>query len=131
MDLYNSPYHIFGEHSKCDEYFCKKKKQVDEDNWVERAEIRGTMIEIKNIVNRLVLNSSSLILDVDNNICEIFKSIINKYIGGKRINLSQRNTYYTLVEAAVVSFNSKEYLRAINKNVMKKSPGIYFNLLDN
>jgi len=83
------------------------------------------MVEIKNIVNRLVINSESLILDVDNNICEQFNSIINKYIGGKRINLSQRNSYNTRVEAAVVSFNSKEYLRAINKNVMKKSPGTY------
>jgi len=84
------------------------------------------MLEIKNIVNRLVINESSLILDVDNNICEQFNSVINKYIGGKRVNLSQRNAYNTRVEAAVVSFNSKEYLRAL-KNVMKKSPGVYLN----
>ncbi|KAF0746511.1 YqaJ domain-containing protein, partial [Aphis craccivora] len=121
-DLFNSPYHIFGEHSKCDDYFCKKRL-LEEENWVQRAEICGMMVEIKNIVNRLVINSASLILDVDNNICEQFNSIINKYIGGKRINLSQRNSYNTRVEAAVVSFNSKEYLRAIHKNVMKKSPG--------
>lgn len=83
------------------------------------------MVEINNTVNRLVLNSESLILDVDNNICEQFNSIINKYIGGKRVNFSQRNSYNTRVEAAVVAFNSKQYLRAINKNVIKKSPGIY------
>lgn len=124
-DLFNSPYHIFGEHSKCDDYFCKKRL-LEEENWVQRAEICGMMVEIKNIVNRLVINSASLILDVDNNICEQFNSIINKYIGGKRINLSQRNSYNTRVEAAVVSFNSKEYLRAIHKNVMKKSPGTYY-----
>ncbi|KAL4127359.1 hypothetical protein QTP88_011533 [Uroleucon formosanum] len=78
-DLFNSPYHIFGEHSKCDDYFCKKRL-LGEENWVQRTEICGMMAEIKNIDNRLVINSESLILDVDNNICEHFNSIINKYI---------------------------------------------------
>lgn len=83
----------------------------------------GMMIEMNNIVNRLVINSSSLIVDIDNNICEQFNSLVNKYIGGKRINLSQRNTYNTRIEAAVVAFNSKQYLRAINTHITKKSPG--------
>lgn len=120
--MFNSPYHVLGQHSKCDTYFCNKKK-FDENNWVKHAEMSGMMIEINNIVNRLVINSGSLIVDVDNNICEQFNSIINKYIGGKRINLSQRNAYNTRIEAAVVAFNSKQYLRAINKHITKKSPG--------
>lgn len=121
-DLLNSPYHVLGQHSKCDTYFCNKKN-LDEDIWIKLAENSGMMTEINNIVNRLVINSSSLIVDVDNNICEQFNSLINKYIGGKRINLSQRNTYNTRIEAAVVAFNSKQYLRAINTHITKKSPG--------
>lgn len=120
--MFNSPYHVLGQHSKCDTYFCNEKN-LNENNWVKHAEISGMMIEINNIVNRLVINSGSLIVDVDNNICEQFNSLINKYIGGKRINLSQRNTYNTRIEAAVVAFNSKQYLRAINKHITKKSPG--------
>lgn len=81
------------------------------------------LIEINNAVNRLVFNSKSLILDVDNNICEQFNNVINKYIGGKRINLSQRNAYNTRVEAAVISFNTKQYVRAITTNIINKSPG--------
>lgn len=123
-DLFNSPYHIFGEYSKCDDNFCKKRL-LGEENWVQQAEICGMKVEIKNIVNRLVIYSASLILDVDNNICDQFNSIINKYIGGKRINLLQRNSYNTRIETAVVSFNSKEYQRAIHKNAMKKSQGTY------
>jgi len=66
-----------------------------------------------------------LILDLDNNICEQFNSLINKYIGGnKRINLSQRNAYNARVEEAVIAFNSKQYLRAIMKNITTKSPSI-------
>lgn len=118
----NSPYHVLGQHSKCDTYFCNKKN-LDEDIWVKHAETSGMMIEMNNIVNRLVINSSRLIVDVDNNICEQFNSLINKYIGGKRINLSQRNAYNTRIEAAVVAFNSKQYLRAINTHITKKSPG--------
>lgn len=81
------------------------------------------MKEIKNIFFRLANNAYSLIQDVDNNICEQFNSLINKYLGGKRINFTQRNTYTTRVEAAIVSFNSKEYLRRIHKKMMFKSPG--------
>jgi len=53
---------------------------------VLHSEKCGMMIEINTIINRLVRNSKSLILDLDNNVCEQFNSIINKYIGGKRIN---------------------------------------------
>lgn len=111
-----------GQHSNCDTYFCNKKTLADE-NLVLRAENCGMMIEINTIINRLVINSKSLILDLDNNICEQFNSLINKYIGGKRINLSQRNAYNARVEAAVIAFNSKQYLRAIMKNITTKSPG--------
>lgn len=79
---------------------------------------------IDSIVSRLSKNANSLILDVDNNICEQFNSVINKFLGGKRINFSQKSSYSTRVHAAVVSFNSKEYLRTIKKHVTQTSPGI-------
>ncbi|XP_022177421.1 uncharacterized protein LOC111038573 [Myzus persicae] len=90
-DIYNSPYHVLGQHTKCASYFCQGNT-VLEQNLVVQAENSGMMLEIMNAINRLVANSSSLITDVDNNVCEQFNSVINKYIGGKRINMSQRNT---------------------------------------
>jgi len=79
--------------------------------------------EINIIVSRLSKNADSLILDVDNNICEQLNSTINKFLGGKRINFTQKSSYTTRVNAAVISFNSKEYLRAIKKHVANTSPG--------
>ncbi|KAF0685499.1 Exonuclease, partial [Aphis craccivora] len=78
--------------------------------------------EIDIIVSRLSKNADSLILDVDNNICEQLNSTINKFLGGKRINFSQKSSYTTRVNAAVISFNSREYLRAIKKHVTNTSP---------
>lgn len=82
--------YVLGQHSNCDEYFCSKKKTCKE-NWIPQAMQSGMLMEINNVVNRLVFNSKSLIMN--NNICEQFNSVISK-----RINLSQRNTFNTRVE---------------------------------
>jgi len=81
------------------------------------------MLDIKNIVNRLIINADSLIENSNNNPCEQFNSLINKHLGGKRINFTQKNNYKTRVESAVISFNSKNYLRTINKKILTCSPG--------
>lgn len=118
----NSPYHILGQHEKCAAYFCKKNNT--EENRVPEAEKCGLMGEMSIIIKRVVDYASSLILDVTNNVCEQFNSVVNKYIGGKRINFSLKQSYSTRIRAAIISFNSGGYfLRAIHKNIMKKSPG--------
>ncbi|XP_025190913.1 uncharacterized protein LOC112591340 [Melanaphis sacchari] len=58
-----------------------KKRLLGEENWVQRAEICGMMVEIKNIVNRLVLNSASLILDLGK-----FSKLFLKDVARKRHN---------------------------------------------
>lgn len=80
---------------------------------------------------RRVPNSKSLLLDVDNNICEQFNSLINKHIAGKRINFSQEQSHTTRVYAAVVAFNPNgNLIREIHKNITNKSPGtlLYFQI---
>ncbi|XP_025198499.1 uncharacterized protein LOC112596890 [Melanaphis sacchari] len=123
-DIMNSPYHILGEHNKCDKYFCKESKTGDQ-NLVSIAENCGLMREINMANRRLFNNAQSLLKNVDNNICEQFNSMINKYIGGKRTNLSQKHTYNTRVEAAVIAFNSQSYLRTIHKSITNASPGTF------
>ncbi|KAI4454226.1 exonuclease phage-type/recb c-terminal domain-containing protein [Holotrichia oblita] len=57
------------------------------------------------------------------NLAEQYNSIVCKFIGGNRINLSQKGTYKTRCEAAAVSFNSgPEYRRLVYKEMVKKSP---------
>lgn len=118
----NSPYHRLGQHNNCAPYFCKGAK-VGETNFVPEAEKTNLMADIRNIVYRLAANTESLIENTDNNPCEQFNSLINKHIGGKRINFTQGNNYKTRIEAAVVAFNSKNYIRTVQKKIMSKSPG--------
>jgi hypothetical protein len=65
----------------------------------------------------LVCQASNLLENKTNNICEQFNSIINKHIGGKQINFSSRGNYNTRIKAAVVVFNTKEFLRKIHKKM--------------
>lgn len=82
------------------------------------------MTELRNIARRLIDNATSLLLDVTNNICEQFNSVINKFISGKRINFSQKNGYNTRIKAAIISFNpGGNFLRQIHKKITNKSPG--------
>lgn len=84
----------------------------------------GLMNEIISALRRVVDNAKSLLYDVDNNYCEQFNSIINKHIGGKRINFSQRQSYNIRIQAAVVSFNSEgSFIHAMHKKITDKSPG--------
>jgi hypothetical protein len=68
-------------------------------------------------------------MNVDNNICEQFNSIINKHLSGKRINFSQRHNYNVRVEAALLSHNtSGKYIRSIHKTLVQDiSPGKKIN----
>lgn len=111
-----------GQHEKCATYFCKRNENLE--NRVPEAEKCGILNEILMVLKRVVDHANSLILDVTNNICEQFNSVVNKYIGGKRINFSLKQSYNTRVRAAIISFNSAGYfLRTIHKSIMKKSPG--------
>ncbi|KAL4104017.1 hypothetical protein QTP88_019330 [Uroleucon formosanum] len=122
-DITNAPNHrLFNCHKKCAPYFCEKSADNSVDN-CKSYENDGIVKEINIIVSRLANNAKSLILDVDNNICEQFNSVINKFLGGKRINYTQRSSYNTKILAAVVSFNSSEYLRAVKKHITQTSPG--------
>lgn len=90
---------------------------------VPEAETTGIMSEIKNYTSRLVSNAESLLENQNNNICEQFNALINKFVGGERLNFSGKRSYNTRVEAAVVSFNSKQYLKQIHKKISNCSPG--------
>lgn len=58
--------HVFGDHSKCEPYFCKKDKSSDV-NKLHLVKNSNIFEKIVAALGRLVLNSKSLIYDVDSN----------------------------------------------------------------
>lgn len=129
LDIANAPnYRIFEIHEKCSAYFCKKSGVPQNIPLEGISKLKLIRQEIDTIVSRLSNNAKSLIMDVDNNACEQFNSVINKFLGEKRINFTQKSSYSTRVQAAVISFNSEEYLRSVKKYVTHKSPGILLHL---
>ncbi|XP_060860187.1 uncharacterized protein LOC132937382 [Metopolophium dirhodum] len=123
-DITNSFCHIMGSHKHCEKYFCNGNKSNELD-LLDDAEKCGLVREINQIVGRPVMHTESLLLNVDNNVCEQFNSIINKHLCGKRINFSLRNSYNTRIESAVVSYNtSGQFLRSLHKHAVNEiSPG--------
>lgn len=87
---------------------------MNEINYVDEAQTSGLLDEFIQIVNRLANNAESLLMKVDNNICEQFNSIINKHLSGKRINFSQKHNYNVREEVALLSHNTfGKYIRSI------------------
>ncbi|KAF0715112.1 Uncharacterized protein FWK35_00024056 [Aphis craccivora] len=67
-------------------------------------------------------NARSLLFDVDNNYCEQFKSVINKYYILLVNELNSLKSNHTIrVHAAIVLFNSGgQYIREIHKKLRIK-----------
>lgn len=107
-DLINAPNHVFGNHNLCKTYFCQNLNDNDAtQNFVPEIKANNLFAAIIRIMSRLVNNAKSLIHDVNSNIAEVFNSVIAKYVGGKRINFSSRQSYAARCAGAVVSFNVK------------------------
>jgi len=111
-----------------EKYFCRGPKECKKNLFPKIVKF-GLMNEMSDILRRSIDNARSLLFDVDNNYCEQFNSVINKYIAGKQINFTQKQSYNTRVHAAIVSFNSGgQFIREIHKKFTKKSPGTYIIL---
>ncbi|XP_031350061.1 uncharacterized protein LOC116175858 [Photinus pyralis] len=103
-DIENGPNHIFGDHSNCDGYFCCGNK--DQENLVPTLKLSGIFEPIVTANRRLANNAASLLQDVDTNAAESYNSVVAKFVGGKRINYSLKNSYQTRCEAASISYNT-------------------------
>lgn len=130
QDIMNGPYHVFGSHNNCDEYFCKKKDT--ELNYVPDMKLCGLFDDIMSAVHLMAHHTSSLIYGVNNNCVEGYNSLVAKFVGGKRINFSLRGSYQTRCSAAVISHNSGPFLmRKFHKKITNYSPGYYTKLFIN
>ncbi|KAK4879641.1 hypothetical protein RN001_007787 [Aquatica leii] len=125
-DVLNSPFHILGRHERCQEYFCSGKG--DDENLVDIYFECGMLQVITTITQRLADQASSLLYDTDNNPAETYNAIVAKFIGGKRINFSLKNSYQLRCEMAAISFNSRgKLLSLLHKDICGRAPGYYMS----
>lgn len=108
-DISNILNHVSGDHEKCLEYFCQRKNFQEKNYLLDFKNCLTLLCKIENYIENLIrdLNANSLIRDVDSNIVEQFNLIVVKFVGGKRINLSQRGLYTGRCNGAVVAFNTR------------------------
>lgn len=118
-DFVNSPKHIFGDHSKCEGYYCGDEKK-SEINLV--PEVKQLMQKLIAISSSLAFNSRSLLHNLNNNRAEQFNATVAKYVGGKRINYSLKNSYALRCYAAVVAFNTGKPISQFYKTIFNSSP---------
>lgn len=120
QDIITAPDHAFGRHAKCKEYFCSKS---EEDASIEKEMFSNSIWQrIKLITTQLAAHARSLIVDVDSNSVERYHSIVAKFVGGKRINFSQRFQYNMRCNAAALSFNTNKPLSILHKSMVGSSP---------
>ena len=101
-DIRNGPRHVFGDHTKCKQYYCKNAG-TDES----KGKIRNNKSAFDNVIKLayiLALKSETLIHNATSNLAEHCMSLIAKHIGGKQINRSQRGSYTYRCHAAGLSY---------------------------
>ncbi|CAF4946370.1 unnamed protein product [Pieris macdunnoughi] len=118
-DIINSPKHVFGDHSACENYYCPEDKKKEQNLVPVVKNLFGKLIAH---VSQIALHSKSLLWNVNNNRAEQFNSIVAKHIGGKRINFSLKNSYTARCHAAVVAFNTGKPQYNLYQTNFKQSP---------
>ncbi|XP_046686669.1 uncharacterized protein LOC124372331 [Homalodisca vitripennis] len=129
-DIMNGPNHVFGDHSKCQPYFCKRSKN-GEENYVELLKSYGVWQDIMAANTFLANFTYSLLQCITSNIAESYNAKVCKLVGGKRVNLVQRNSYTARSELSALSTNDNE---EVHRHIYKKlasghSPGIHSKTL--
>lgn len=116
-EILQSHMHAFGNHANCKAYFCTKVGEVNENKVSDGFFTSSLWQRIDFILQGVAAHSRSLIYDVDSNRVENFHSVVAKYVGGKRINFSKKNSYQLRVHAAAVSFNAKKSISRLYKSL--------------
>ena len=92
--------------------FVKGKFKPEVDLY-EQFRKCGVFEEFNKDVGRVANNASSLLHDVDNNLTVNFNSIVNKFVGEKRIHFSVSESYETWCFAAALEFNKKSFTSSV------------------
>lgn len=128
-DIYNALHHALGNHTNCVDQICPATDKLDIDV-TQSLQNTALWLKMSQSISYLASNAKSLIFDVDSNIAETFNSVIAKYVGGKRINFTLRNSYQERCSAAAISFNTKTPITAVNRFIFKKPSGKYVKIFE-
>lgn len=111
LDIANAPYHIFGNHTKCNflENHCNGQLAEGETNKVPELEKAGLFIKLRDHFTTLSEYAKSFMYHATNNMAESYNGLVCQKVGGKRINHSQRGSYETRCYAAVLQRNTQAF----------------------
>lgn len=116
-DILLSHHHAFGNHFKCKSYFCNQVGVSSQS--INDIFSSALWQKICYLVQGVASHARSLHYDVDSNAVENFHSIVAKFVGGKRINFSKKNSYSTRCFAASVAFNSSKSVSKLYTSINK------------
>lgn len=116
-DITNGPYHIFGDHSKCASYFCNDEIKKRSENLVPELKVNGVFQKVEDLAHRLSFHAYSFVHNETNNLVESFNARVAKFVGGKRVNFSQRRSYAGRCAAAVILYNSGLLQSTVHKYI--------------
>ena len=129
-DIIDIPYHVFGEHEKCQSHnwSCQLESAENETNNVTVLQRFGLFEKLITLVSDLSSRSRSLVLLLTNNYAEGFNSIICQFIGGKRIQLGSKGSYDARVYGSVLQQNSQQVLVDIYESMNKQVPNVILKM---
>lgn len=127
QDIRNVPFHVFGDHENCKEYFCPlDKRSADATSMIVLLKEKYFQA-IRREVEPIALRSPYLVRDKTSNLSENFFSMVVKFIAGKRIYLSGRGSYNRRVMLAVLLCNEGYwYHTKIFNAIVGREPGKIF-----
>lgn len=100
-NLNNIPLHVFGDHSRCDAYFCKKVGHVEYD----AIRVSKAYCFVRTAFQQIAQRSDRLIHNVTSNLAEGFMSQMCKFTSGKRCSQSLSYGYSLRAMSAVFAYN--------------------------
>ncbi|CAG4936322.1 unnamed protein product [Parnassius apollo] len=120
-DILEAHHHAFGNHLECKTHFCDKTGNVEQNDIPSDFKLSSLWQRICIMIQGIASHARSLLHDVDSNVVERYHSIIAKYVGGKRVKFSLKNSYETRCIASAVSFNEENSLSKLYKKMTNKS----------
>lgn len=81
-DIFNAPFHCFGIHDDCADYFCSKETESEATELVSMLKSDGIFNEILNLCQTYFASVvPSLLMNYNNNKAESFNNLVAKYTG--------------------------------------------------
>ena len=82
----------------------------------------GLFFKVHKITLYLSTHADSLMFGATSNSCESFNNIVCKEVAGKRVNYSQRGSYYGRAYAAVIRHNTLSFISTVHQQLGVETP---------